>query len=60
MLRTYGRKHQRAHLDVSDASAGERQHVDDGLAAHVHGVAALLVVHADVVLRLMEVEAGGP
>lgn len=38
---------------------GEGQHVDDGPAAHVHGVAPLLVVHADVVLRLMEVEPGG-
>lgn len=47
------------HLEVADASAGEGQHVDDGPAAHVHGVAPLLVVHADVVLRLVEVEPGG-
>lgn len=47
------------HLEVADSSAGEGQRVDDGAAAHVDGVAALLVVHADVVLRLMEVEPGG-
>lgn len=52
-------KNQRVHLEVADASVGERQHVDDGLTAHIHGVASLLMVHADVVLRLVEVEPGG-
>lgn len=46
------------HLQVADLPAGEGQHVDDGAAPHVDGVAALLVEHADVVLRLVEVEPG--
>lgn len=47
------------YLQVFDTSVGEGQHVDHGLAAHVQRVAALLVVHADVILWFVEVEPGG-
>lgn len=48
-----------ADLQVADVSVVERQDVDHGPAAYVERVAALRVVHADVVLRFVEVEPGG-
>lgn len=44
------------HQHVSDASVAEGQNVDHGSAAHKKSVAALLVIHADIVLRSGEVE----
>ena len=49
----------RSYLQVMDASVCEVQHVDLCPSAYVERVAALLVVHADVVLRCFEVKPGG-
>ena len=49
----------KVYLQVADPSVSERQHIDHRLAAHIQRVAPFLVVHADVVLRFVEVEPGG-
>lgn len=47
------------YLQVMDPSVGEVQDEDHGPSPHIQGVGPFLVVHADVVLRLGEVEPGG-
>ena len=47
------------YLQVADPSVCERQYEDHCPSAYIECIAPFLVVHADVVLRFVEVEPGG-